>query len=90
MLELRIALDGIDYDTLIPSLVPLVIKNPIAAKAALAAYKVKTHKMTKAEKDALAVQLLTDNKNQIITKLNSKISDKGITGYIVGFDADVL
>ena len=90
MLELRIALDGIDYDTLIPTLIPMMIKNPIAAKAALAAYKIKTAKLSQSERDALAVQLLTDNKNKILTTLNQKVADKGIKGYVVGFDADVL
>ena len=90
MLELRIALDGIDYDTLIPTLIPMMIKNPIAAKAALAAYKIKTAKLSQSERDALAVQLLTDNKNKILTTLNQKVADKGIKVYVVGFDADVL
>ena len=90
MLELRIALDGIDYDTLIPVLIPMVIKNPIAAKAAKAAYKVKTANLSQKEKDALAVKLLTDNKNKVLTTLNEKVADKGIKGYIIGFDADVL
>lgn len=90
MIELRIALDGIDYDTLIPTLLPMIIKNPIASKAALAAYKLKTAKLSQSEKDALAVQLLTDNKNKILTTLNEKVADKGIKGYVIGFDADVM
>ena len=90
MIELRIALDGIDYDTLIPALLPMVIKNPLAAKAALAAYKIKTANLSQPERDALAVKLLTDNNNKILTTLNSKVADKGIKGYVVGFDADVL
>lgn len=90
MIELRIAIDGIDYDTLIPAVLPMIIKNPIAAKAALAAYKVKTANLSQSEKDALAVKLLTDNKNKILTTLNEKVSDKGVKGYVIGFDADVL
>ena len=90
MIELRIALDGIDYDTLIPKLLPMVIKNPIAAKAALTAYKLKTAKMTQREKDALAVQLLTDNKNKVLSTLNEKIADKNVKGYLLNFDADII
>lgn len=90
MLELRIALDGIDYDTVIPTLIPMVIKNPIAAKAALAAYKLKASKLSQSERDALAAKILTEHKNKILTALNEKISDKGIRSYVVGFDADVL
>lgn len=90
MIELRIALDGINYDTLIPKLIPIAIKNPIAAKAALAAYKLKASKLSQKEKDALAVKLLTDNKNKILTTLNGKITEKGIIGYILGFDADLI
>ena len=90
MLELRIALDGIDYDTLIPTVLPLIIKNPIAAKAALVAYKAKTANLSQSKRDALAVKLLTDNKNKILSTLNEKVADKGIKGYVVGFDADVL
>ena len=90
MLELKIMLDGIDYDTLMPTLIPLMIKNPIAAKAALAAYKLKTCNMSPTEKDALAAKLLTDNKGQVITKLNGKLSAKGIIGQIVDFDAKSL
>jgi len=90
MLELRIALDNIDYDTLIPTVLPMIIKNPIAAKAALAAYKLKTANLSQSERDALAAKLLTDNKNKILTVLNEKVSEKGIKGYITGFDADVL
>ena len=67
-----------------------MIKNPLAAKAALTAYKLKTKNMTQQEKDALAVKLLTDNKAKVLSFLNSKIADKGITGYVTGFDADVL
>ena len=90
MLELRIALDGIDYDTLIPTLIPMVIKNPIAAKAALTAYKMKTAKLSQAERDALAVKMLNENKNKILTVLNEKAAVKGVKGYVVGFDADVM
>ena len=90
MIELRIALDGINYDTLIPKLIQFTIKNPIASQAALAAYNAKASKLSQKEKDALAVKLLTDNKNKILTTLNGKISDKGIIGYILGFDADLL
>ena len=90
MIELRIALDGIDYDTLIPTLLPLVIKNPIATQAALTAYKFRTAKMTQREKDAVVVQLLSDNKNKILSTLNEKVSDKGIKGYLLNFDADII
>lgn len=90
MLELRIDIDQTDYDTLIPMLIPLLIKNPIAAKTALAGYKLKTMGMTQKDKDAFAAKMLSDNKNKIITTLNSKISEKGVKGYVVGFDADVL
>ena len=90
MLELRIALDGIDYDTLIPMIIPVIIKNPIAAKGALAAYKLKTKNMPQNERDALAAKLLSDNKDKILAVLNSKIADKGVKGYVVGFDADLL
>ena len=90
MVELRLALDGIDYDTLVPMLLPMVIKNPIAAKAAMTAYKIKTANMSQSERDALAVKLLTDNKNKILTALNEKVADKGVKGYVIGFDADVL
>ena len=90
MIELRLGLDGIDYDSLVPVLLPLIIKNPIAAKAALTAYKIKTANLSQKEKDALAVKLLTDNKNKVLTTLNQKVADKGVKGYIVAFDADLL
>ena len=90
MIELRIAVDGIDYDSLVPMLLPMIIKNPIAAKTALAAYKIKTANLSQKEKDALAVKLLTDNKNKILTTLNGKISDQGVNGYVIGFDADLM
>ena len=89
MIELRITLDEIDYDTLIPTLIPILIKNPIAAKAALVAYKLKTAKLPQNERDVLAVQLLNDNKNKIVTKLSEKAANKGIKCSIVDFDASV-
>lgn len=90
MIELRIDIDQIDYDTVIPTLLPKVIKNPIASKAAMVGYKAKTKNMTKEEKDAFAAKILSDNKNSILTALNSKLSDNGIRGYVVGFDADII
>lgn len=90
MIELKLALEQLDYDALVPKLIPLIIKNPIASKAALTAYRAKTKNMSQKEKDAFAARLLSDNKNKIMTALNSKISENGIVGYIVGFDADIL
>ena len=88
MLELRISLDGVDYDTLIPKIIPFIIKNPLAAKAVLSAYKIKTHNMTQSEKDAFAAQLLNDNRNKIIDKLQLKLSDNGIKDSKIQFEAD--
>lgn len=90
MIELKIALEQVDYDSLVPKLIQMIVKNPVTAKASLLAYKAKTKNMTQKEKDAFASKLLSDNKNKIMTALNSKISESGIVGYIVGFDADML
>lgn len=90
MLELKLDIDGIDYKSLIPVIIPMIIKNKIAAKAAMFAIEIKLKTMSNDEKNAFAVKFLEEHKNHIIEALNEYIKNKGITGYICNFDADII
>ena len=90
MMELRLDFDGLDYEAILPLLAPLAIKNPAAAKVATLGFQLKTKGMSKAEKDAYVARLLSENKNKIISALNGVLAEKGISGYVANFDADLL
>lgn len=90
MINLSLSVDKIDYSSLIPVLVPMVIKNKLAAKAAQFTIEAKLKTMSEQEKNAFVVNFLHEHKNQIIENLNEFVKDKGIKGFICNFDADIL
>ncbi len=90
MLELRLNIEGIDYSSLIPVLVPMIIKNKIAAKAATFTVEAKLKAMSEQEKNVYVLNFLHEHKNQIIENLNEFVKSKGVKGYICNFDADIL
>ena len=90
MIEFKIDVDGIDYKSLIPTVVPMVIKNKIAAKAAIFTIETKLRGKTETEKNAFVVNYLQEHKNKIIEALNEKVKGTGITGYVCNFDADII
>ena len=90
MINLSLNVDGIDYSSLIPVLVPMVIKNKLAAKAAQFTIEAKLKTMSEREKNAFVVNFLHEHKNQIIENLNEFVKEKGVKGYICNFDADIL
>ncbi len=90
MVELKLNIDGIDFVSLIPVLMPMVIKNKIAAKAAQLTIELKLKNMSDQEKNACVVNFLHEHKNQIIESLNEFVKNKGVKGFICNFDADIL
>ncbi len=90
MIELKLDMDGIDYASLIPVIVPMIIKNKIAAKAATLTLSSKLKTMSEQDKNAFVVGFLEEHKNRIIENLNDYVKSKGVKGYICNFDADIL
>ncbi len=90
MINFSINVDGIDYSSLIQVLVPTVIKNKFAAKAARFTIEAKLKNMSEQEKNAYVVNFLNENKNHIIENLNEFVKNKGVKGYICNFNADIL
>ena len=90
MIELKLDLTGIDYNSLIPIIVPMIIKNKLAAKAASFTIEAKLKSMSEQEKNAFVVNFLQEHKNQIIESLNELVKNKGVTGYICNFDAGII
>ena len=90
MIELRLTLDGIDYEELLPLLVPAIIKKPVAAKATVIGAKAFLKTKTQSERDAFAAKILLDHKERIIASLNAKLEKKGIKGKIKDIDTKAL
>ena len=90
MIEIRINFDKADYDTVIPAVAELFIKNPIARKAAIIALKSKIKNKTQSERDAILVNFINENKSKILEKANCKAKDIGIVGYLCNIDASLL
>ncbi len=90
MIEFKIDMDGIDYNSLVNVLVPMVIKNNIAAKAAMFTINLKLKTMSENQKNAFVVNFIEEHKNQMIENLNEAIKKKGVKGYICNFDADII
>lgn len=90
MIELKLDLTGIDYNSLISAIIPMIIKNKLAAKAAQLTALSKLKNMSEQEKNIYVVKLLMEHKNHIIEKLNEYIKIKGVNGYICNFDADII
>ena len=87
MIELKFTLDNIDYETLLPIIIPIVIKNPLASKAALVAARAKLKNMSPSERDIYVSNLLSGNKDRILSALNAKVAAKGIKGEITSLSA---
>lgn len=90
MIEFKLDLTGIDYNSLIPIIIPMIIKNKLAAKAARFTVEAKLKNKTEQDKNAFAVKFLEEHKNQIIESLNEYIKKQGVTGYICNFNAEIL
>lgn len=90
MIELHIDLDGIDYEKAIPTIVPLIIKNPLAAKAAQLALLSKFKNKSQDEKNALFVNFINEHKNKIIKTTNEKVNENGTLGYLCNVSADII
>ena len=90
MIEIKLDIDGIDYDTLIPKIVPMIAGTGLKGKALEMAVKTKIKNLSQNERNALVVSLINDNKNKIIETLNKKVSDLGIKGYICNVDSDIV
>ena len=90
MIELKLCFNGIDYNSLISVIIPMVIKNKLAAKAAQLTAASRLKKMTEQEKNAYAVKFLEEHKNLIIENLNEYVKSNGVTGYICNFAAGII
>ena len=82
MLEFKICISDLDYDSLIPILIPMVIKNKIAAKGAQFAASAKIKNMSQDERDAFAASFLTEHKDKILSGVASLLEKKGISGSV--------
>lgn len=90
MIEIKLDIDGIDYDTVIPVIVPMLIKNKIAAKAAISAASIVIKNKSQRERNETAVKTIKDRKNKIIELCNKELKEKGIKGYVCNIDADII
>ncbi len=86
MLEFKIDISDLDYDSLIPLLVPLVIKNKIASKGAQLAVSAKIKNMSQDERDAFAASFLMEHKEKILSGVASLLDKKGIKGKVRGLE----
>ncbi len=88
MLEFKITVSDLDYDILIPSLIPMLIKNKIAAKAAQLAIMTKIKNMNQQERDAYVASFLSEHKGKILDGAASMLDKKGIKGNIKAFEVN--
>ena len=90
MLELKLDIDGIDYNSLIKIIMPLLIKNKIAAKTATITIEMMLKTMSEREKNTYAVNFINENKNKITEILNDYAKNKGIRGNICNCEAKII
>ena len=90
MLRISVDLDALDYEKAIPLIVPMFIKNGIAAKAAETMLLSKIKNKTRSEQNAMLVNFINEHKNKIIKKVNDKANENGTVGYLCNVSADIL
>lgn len=90
MIEIKLNFDKADYDTIIPVVAELFIKNPIARKGAILALKTKIKNKTQSERDAILVNFINEHKNKILEGANKKATEAGMVGYLCNIDASIL
>ena len=86
MLELRILVDDIDYDSIAEYLIPAVeekggiLGNVLAGNPDMAASVARTvlGTMSQEQKDQLLVQLVTKNREKLLDKGNQAVRSRGI------------
>ena len=82
MIKLELTIDEINYKTLIPKLVPLIIKNKLASKTAQFAVSAKLNSLNDSERDKFVASFLNDHQDKILEKINSIAAEKGIDAVI--------
>ena len=90
MIELHIDIDGIDFENAISVIVPLIIKNPIAAKAAQLSLLAKFKNKSQSERNMMFVNFINEHKNKIIKTTNEKVNEIGTLGYLCNISADLI
>lgn len=90
MIQINIDIDGIDYEKAVPVIVPLIISNPIAAKAAQLALLTKFKNKSQSERNAMFVNFINEHKNKIIKTCNEKVNENGTLGYLCNVSADMI
>ena len=85
MLELRILVDNIDYDSIAEYLIPVVAeklrredKGGILGSVLAGMARTLLGAMSQEQKDRLLVQLVTKNREKLLDKGNRAARDKGI------------
>ena len=77
MMEFTVRIDDADYDTAIPLLLPLVFRNGAKAKAAMLAVRTRLRGKSDAERNAILIEFINGHKDEIVKKINERLTEYG-------------